>query len=78
MRAKRRLDLAGLAPVLDPEHDLEAVVRREVLAGRQQVLDEVGIEVALAKRRRIAVVEQLLEAGDPDIDTRLAIFEPVA
>ena len=66
---------AGLG---EPDHDPQPAVRDHVLGRVDQVLDQVGVEIALAKRRGIAVVEQLLRGADPDVDAGMTILEPVA
>jgi hypothetical protein len=71
------LDLLGNALLGDPEHHLEPTERRQVLGSGDQILDEIRVEVALAKRRGIAVVEQLLDGVEADVDAARPVLEPV-
>jgi hypothetical protein len=73
-RAIRNLDLGGRARPLEPEHDTEPLVRDQIFACIDQVLDELWIEVAFAKLCRIAVIEHLLDRAELDIDDRLVAF----
>jgi len=78
VRAERRLDLAGRARLVEPEHDLVLVLAEQILAGVEQQVREIRIEVALAERRRIAVVEDLFDGLQLDIDARHAVLAAIS
>jgi len=78
VRAERGLDLAGRARLVEPEHDLVAVLAEQVLAGIEQQVRQIRIEVALAERRRIAIVEDLLDRLQLDIDARHAVLAAIS
>src|SRR5690348_16370871 len=63
------LELGVFGRLLEPEHDREMLVRREIATCTHEVLGDVAIEVTLAKRRRVTVVEELLAPLRADIDT---------
>ncbi|MEO8841076.1 MAG: hypothetical protein ABI704_05860 [Kofleriaceae bacterium] len=61
MRVNGLLDLDRRTRLFDPEHDANALLVKQVLAGVEEVLREIGIEIAVSKRRRVAIVEHLLD-----------------
>jgi len=78
VRAKRGLDLAGRARLVEPEDHLESILADQILARVEQQIREIRIEVALAERRRIAIVEDLFDCLQLDIDARHAVLAAIS
>ncbi len=57
---------------------LERAVGHEIFGSREHVLHEIRLEVARAERRRIAQVEQLVHAGQPDVDAVHTVLGAIA